>query len=188
MIVSKVFLPKDIGTERLKRHSVAEMKVHTDLNKPFSTKSANILPSGHGHACISSPDCTRGQERDRRQRKQSVFSNNHGDGQKHPSLMQLNDQYNETIENIQQGRTAQFQEFPAKDVLTHRGSNMSSNDNSSLEAHQVILTHHSPTSLFDEDPDYAEPLDTLGDEKEPVAYQKDILGKTSTKFVHSCVS
>merc|ERR1712106_1039074 len=101
------------------------MKVHTDINKPFSPEPANTLHSDHGHACISSPLSIQGQEKDRRQRKQSVFSNNHGDGQKHPSITQVNDDYNNTIENIQQGRTAQFQEHPANKVLNVKGSNIS---------------------------------------------------------------
>ena len=88
MSYSPEFLQKDIGTERLKRHSVAELKVHADPNNPVSPESDNILPSAHD--CISSPIYIQGQDRYCRQRKQAVFSNKYADGQKHASLMQPN--------------------------------------------------------------------------------------------------
>ena len=90
------FLQNEAKIDNFQRHSVAEMSIHTDYNKIFSSDSNKNLDTKDW---ISSPVFTEGQAVVRK-RKQSVFGDNHMNEQIHSNEELMEDNYTETIENI----------------------------------------------------------------------------------------
>ena len=118
---------------------MAEMSIHTDYSKTFSSDSEKNLDA---KAWISSPVFTEGQKL-LRKRKQSVFSDNYINEQENVNEELMENNFRETFENLQQEKSQSRQETYPKEI-NHATQNFQKTIDS-----------------CDEEPDYAEPLDTV---------------------------
>jgi len=153
----KIFSQEVRKNTRFQRHSVAEVNMQGDYTQIIMGKSDRDI---RAQSWISSPIFPQGKESNKRARKQSVFCNKYADEQQLSSFTSLEDKENAKV--IEQEIPEKMKDDHTNDVFNKNYTLPHSEE--SKESENVVPVLNTSKAIIDtnnEEPDYAEPLDSL---------------------------